>query len=759
MRTKVISIFTLLLMAVTGAWAQTPIKSTGIVRSMTATTKEAVKRHSGDVRVAVGVINSKAAPMRLAGPRRAPKEGYALVTLTAGDVWEDGSGYQMLLDADATAYGSIIPETGALTSEYSDASAETYAEFEYKIPENADGNRSTSNIVFNSSVSIEIPAGTYDWCITNPSPDDRVWIASENGNVGGRQNDFVFEAGGTYVFTVSLNGDNDQVNLETIFPWTPTLPTELTATPAATSAEVSWTPGENNDAWNLRYREYVEIAPGECNRFIDLPVDGYQQQIEDIIVYDNDGDGNNWGYTYSSDAQDDVCFYSASYLNYQALTPDNWLVFPTKLGGTFKFKVKSRSASYPDTFGVFVLEGDNFESVDGFVQLGEDKTFADEDWHEVEFDLSAYSGFGYVAIRHYNSYDRWAIYVDDVEITVPDAKEYAEWIEVEGVTNPYTIEGLTPATEYEVQVMGYNDQSSVRAATDWTESVLFTTTVGGLGDVNLDGYVTIADVTALVNIILGKDDVEPYKYSHTAADTNRDTAISIADVTALVNYILKGEWPELTYTVVGPEAVFGSDWDEASEANNMVKGADGVYTWKKEGVTLSGESFEFKVVGNHHSSVYQWPADANYVANITEGDGVYDIVITFNPDAAGADRISCTLTKLHGYCVVGTPYNLFGSDWDDFGPSHTESLMTRGDDGLYRWTNDRMDPYLNEGQDVYFQVIEDYDLSRAWPDAYQNGESNPKGRWFHAWQNGAYRFEITFNPETKEVELKFDLMQ
>ena len=52
------------------------------------------------------------------------------------------------------------------------------------------------------------------------------------------------------------------------------------------------------------------------------------------------------------------------------------------------------------------------------------------------------------------------------------------------------------------------------------------------GDVNMDGSVTIADVTALVNIILGKggdDDM---------ADVNGDEGITIADVTALVNIIL-----------------------------------------------------------------------------------------------------------------------------------------------------------------------------------------------------------------------------
>lgn len=58
------------------------------------------------------------------------------------------------------------------------------------------------------------------------------------------------------------------------------------------------------------------------------------------------------------------------------------------------------------------------------------------------------------------------------------------------------------------------------------------------GDVNKDGTVTIADVTALVNIILGKDNKEPYQYDHAAADVNSDSSITIADVTALVNKIL-----------------------------------------------------------------------------------------------------------------------------------------------------------------------------------------------------------------------------
>lgn len=53
-----------------------------------------------------------------------------------------------------------------------------------------------------------------------------------------------------------------------------------------------------------------------------------------------------------------------------------------------------------------------------------------------------------------------------------------------------------------------------------------------LGDVNNDGKVTIADVTALVNILLGKDAYRD------AADVNEDTEVTIADVVALVKMIL-----------------------------------------------------------------------------------------------------------------------------------------------------------------------------------------------------------------------------
>ena len=420
-----------------------------------------------------------------AAPKADIPEGYASVTLTAGDVWQDGSGYQMLIDADATAYGTIIPETGALTAS-GDASAETYAEFEYKIPENADGSLATANIVMNTSVTILVPAGTYDWCITNPTPGDRMWIASANGSIGGRADDFQFISGVGYEFVVSLGGQNDQVDLIVDDPTAPTIPTDLAVTPAATSADIAWVPGENNASWNLRWRPWVD--PALMNKFWDFPLDGYEAQLDEgWMVYDADGDGNGWGLAYSSDAQDDVCFYSSSYVSgVGAVTPDNWLFTPAVgLGGTLKFDAWQQSSTYPDKIMVYVCENPEWESVDEFVAVSEFIQPAGTTAENFEIDLSEYEGMGVIAFRHYDCTDQWSIYVDNIAVEIPGAVEPAEWTVVENVENPYTLEGLMPETTYEVQVQGVGADART---TNWTESEIFTTLEEGGQPVADEGF-------------------------------------------------------------------------------------------------------------------------------------------------------------------------------------------------------------------------------------------------------------------------------
>ena len=87
-------------------------------------------------------------------------------------------------------------------------------------------------------------------------------------------------------------------------------------------------------------------------------------------------------------------------------------------------------------------------------------------------------------------------------------------------------------TSGDATVVGYYTTvpTSTGGNNDWA---FYPVTLVGLGDVNADGSVTIADVTALVNIILGSS-----TDTSGVADVNGDGSVTIADVTALVNIIL-----------------------------------------------------------------------------------------------------------------------------------------------------------------------------------------------------------------------------
>ena len=55
-----------------------------------------------------------------------------------------------------------------------------------------------------------------------------------------------------------------------------------------------------------------------------------------------------------------------------------------------------------------------------------------------------------------------------------------------------------------------------------------------LGDVNHDGSVTIADVTSLIDYLLGGNN----SACPVCADLNRDEQVSIGDVTSLIDMLL-----------------------------------------------------------------------------------------------------------------------------------------------------------------------------------------------------------------------------
>ena len=220
----------------------------------------------------------------------------------------------------------------------------------------------------------------------------------------------------------------------------------------------------------------------------------------------------------------------------------------------------------------------------------------------------------------------------------------------------------------------------------------------------------------------------------------------------LVNnkFTVNGTWPtdttvvppvEMVYTVVGPESIFGSNWNPADTTNDMILN-EGVYTWTKEEVTLYG-NFEFKVVGNHDWAVYEWPIGMNnWVANVAE-EGIYTIEITFDPEAEDADRITCTLTKTgdigpveHTYTVAGTD-NLFGSYWV---AADEANDMVKGEDGIYTWTKDGVAFAAEEV--VEFKVVQDHAWDYAWPSS----------NWYwQAQEAGNYNVVITFDPTADDM--------
>ena len=330
------------------------------------------------------------------------EDDYAMIVLNvnAGEtgVFQDGSGYQMLLDADATAYGNEIPAQGPLTQS-GNAPAGLYDIFEYKIPENADGILTTSNIVVSGMDYVLVPAGTYDWCITNPTPGDRIWIASDSGSIGGRANDYTFEAGNTYTLTVSLDGQYDRTDI-TVTPGieqpTPTATPAITPTPTPAP-----TPNPGATGWGFETDPFAE---------------GW-------TIRDDDGDGYNWEWMDASGSNYNVyegthCMASASFQNNPfgggtALNPDNWLISPAfTAGSTVTFWYAGQDPNYAaEPFGVYVIaNGTASDELGHFT--------ASDTYQQGSVDISAYAGETVqVAFRHYGVTDIFRLNLDLVEVS------------------------------------------------------------------------------------------------------------------------------------------------------------------------------------------------------------------------------------------------------------------------------------------------------------------------------------------------------
>ena len=107
-----------------------------------------------------------------------------------------------------------------------------------------------------------------------------------------------------------------------------------------------------------------------------------------------------------------------------AVTPDNYLVSPqVRLGGSISFYAGARNTSYcAEKFSVMVSTTGNTDAA-SFTTVGTwTLSLSSAGYNSTPYtvDLSAYSGMGYVAIRHFDCYDQWFIAVDNVTIVEGD---------------------------------------------------------------------------------------------------------------------------------------------------------------------------------------------------------------------------------------------------------------------------------------------------------------------------------------------------
>ena len=273
------------------------------------------------------------------------------------------------------------------------------------------------------------------------------------------------------------------------------------------SASFSWDSDNNN--FELRYAkvegtlyDFDDSSLGDWTN-IDADGDGYVWVVgaDAAGVYHNEGvDVTGNGH---NDSHDFVI--SGSYSNFagEALTPDNYLVSPRiALGGFITFWAQAQDASYPaEHFGVAVSTSGNTSASDfttiqewtmtakSSIKANPSTTRSGENlragtWYQYTVDLSAYSGQGYVAIRHFNCTDQFLLNVDDITI-VPELS----WTTVNNITaSPYTLTGLDENSTYMAQVRSICTEGN----SDWSSFVTFTTLPSCLVPLNL----AVSNVTA-----------------------------------------------------------------------------------------------------------------------------------------------------------------------------------------------------------------------------------------------------------------------
>lgn len=220
----------------------------------------------------------------------------------------------------------------------------------------------------------------------------------------------VFDEAGDVLVTISVDytadQDTDNNNLSAFI----TIEESTAAAPGNLTAEDKGASGINLE-WTV---------PEVTAEFV---TEDFESGAGEFTQIDGNGDGFGWDYMYDDELKSNsgnggMQSYSWLPNGVGAVQVDNWLVTPLAiLDGTFSCWAAAQDGEWTDEhFAVYVSTTGN-ESVDDFTQVSD--VFDVTGWsQEFTVDLSSYAGQeGYIAIRHFNSYDNFALVVDDISFT------------------------------------------------------------------------------------------------------------------------------------------------------------------------------------------------------------------------------------------------------------------------------------------------------------------------------------------------------
>ena len=194
---------------------------------------------------------------------------------------------------------------------------------------------------------------------------------------------------------------------------------------------------------------------------------------------------------------------------------------------------------------------------------------------------------------------------------------------------------------------------------------------------------------------------------------------------------------EQNYFVAGEQALCGVNWEANTPANQMTKGADGLYT--KTFKNVAKGTYQLKVTDGTWDN--SWGGDGpegNYQFSTEAGD----VTVRFDPATKqisvvtpGQAEPKPEPTPAERYFVAGEE-TLCGTPWEANTPANQ---MTKGADGLYTKT------FKNVAKGTYQLKVTDGTWDNSW------GGDGPEGNYQFSTEAGDVT--VKFNPATKQISV------